>query len=374
MNQTGPTEAESMRQRLYGPLAGVLPWFGLWTLIGLAFAFQLYVTSAKLGQPVSWGRAVSWSLGDWYVYAVLSLGVTPMCLRYRLASDRWRSTAPAHLVASVTFSLLYMMVRALIGQAQARWGGQVIGYREAFEPLLAKTFLFNALVYWVIVISVHALAYYRESVERQRQAAELEHRLAEARLKALQMQLNPHFLFNTLHSISALMHRDVELADRMVSRLSELLRYALESTDDQEVELRRELEFLDRYLEIERVRFGDRLSVLISVDGSCMDMKVPNLVLQPLVENAIRHGIAPHARRGVLEIGGHVEGGRLILEVTDNGGGLMETRTGRRGIGLENTRARLRALYGEEQGLELENRSEGGTRVRVTIPVRRGAR
>ncbi len=344
---------------------------GLWTLIGLAFASQLFVTSAKLGQPVSWGRAVSWSLADWYVYAALALFAAPLAQRIRFTSGGWPKALAAHFPASLIFSLLYMTLRAFVGQAQASFARQPISYQQAFELLLTKTFLFNVLVYWVVVISVHAMAYYRESVERERHASELERRLVVARLKALQMQLNPHFLFNTLHAISALMHQNVEAADRMIARLSELLRYALESTDEQVVPLRQEIEFLDRYLEIERVRFGKRLEVVKQIAPETLDSLVPNLILQPLVENAIQHGIAPHARVGRLEIITNASAHTLVLEVRDNGSGLVPGSLGEGGIGLANTRSRLRELYGESQTIELKNGAQGGLCVIVSIPLRR---
>ncbi len=342
-----------------------------WTLIGLAFASQLFVSSAKLGQPVSWARAVSWSLGDWYVYAALAFLSAPLARRIRFTSTGWAKALGVHFPASLVFSVLYMTLRALVGQAQAEWSGHQISYQETFDLLLTKTFLFNVLVYWVLVISVHAMAYYRESVERERHASELERRLVVAHLKALQMQLNPHFLFNTLHAISALMHQNVEAADRMIARLSELLRYALESTDEQVVPLRQEIEFLDRYLEIEQVRFGSRLQVVKHIAPETIDALVPNLVLQPLVENAIQHGIAPHARVGRLEIIAMARDQTLILEVCDNGSGLTPGSSAQEGIGLSNTRSRLVELYGDNQTFELKSGPQGGFRAIVSIPFQR---
>src|ERR1700690_1348450 len=203
-----------------------LLWFGFWTLIGLSFAFQFYISSAKAGLEVTWRQAVGYALGDWYVFAVLSIPVVWLARRFDFESGhRARSLA------------------------------------VAFLPLLVKTWHFNLLIYWVIVAVTFAFDYYRKYRERELRAVELEKRLAQARLQALQMQLNPHFLFNTLHSISSLMHQDTEAADRMIVRLSDLLRAALESSDTQEVTLRQELEFLGRYLEIEQIRFGNRLAV-----------------------------------------------------------------------------------------------------------------
>jgi LytS/YehU family sensor histidine kinase len=184
------------------------------------------------------------------------------------------------------------------------------------------------------------------------------------------MQLNPHFLFNTLHSISSLMHKDVEAADRMIMRLSDLLRAALSSADTQEVSLRKELELLQLYLGIEQIRFGDRLSVQMNVADEALDAQVPNLILQPLVENAIRHGIEPRARPGKIELHACRQADALSLAVCDNGKGIPDAKPAREGVGLSNTRERLRELYGEAHRFELRQGAEGGLRVEMTIPYR----
>jgi len=217
----------------------------------------------------------------------------------------------------------------------------------------------------------HAFGYYRQYQERALRATELEKRLTQARLQALQMQLNPHFLFNTLNAISSLMHRDVKAADRMLARLAELLRYALESTESQEVTLQKELAFLRRYLEIEQTRFGARLQVREEVAEGLLEALVPNLILQPLVENAIKHGIERRTRDGVIVLRAVEEDGKVVLEVSDNGPGLKPEGSGRKGIGLANTRARLEQLYGVDHAFELVNAEAGGLTVRVRIPFRR---
>ena len=224
----------------------------------------------------------------------------------------------------------------------------------------------------MIVAVSQAFDYYRKYRERELRAAELEKRLAQAKLQALQMQLNPHFLFNTLHSISSLMHKDVEAADRMIMRLGDLLRAALESSDTQEVGLRQELEFLKRYLEIEQTRFGDRLKIKLNIAPDTLEAQVPNLILQPLVENAIKHGIEPRSKPGCIELSAHRVNGELALEVCDNGVGLRDDQAIDEGVGLSNTRARLRELYGEAHRFELRAGPEGGLLVHLTIPFKTG--
>jgi signal transduction histidine kinase len=341
-----------------------LLWLGFWTLIGLSFAFQFYISSAKAGLEVTWKQAVSFALGDWYVFAMLSIPVVLLARRFDFESGNRARSLAVHLPGSLLFSLAYMVLRAGVG----RWQSDAT-FAEAFLPLLVKTWHFNLLIYWVIVAVTFAFNYYRKYRERELRALELEKRLAQAKLQALQMQLNPHFLFNTLHSVSALMHQDVEAADGMITRLSDLLRAALDNTDAQEVTVREELEFLKRYLDIEQTRFGSRLTVRMEIAPDSLDDLVPNLILQPLVENAIRHGIEPHAKPGCIGLRVRRSAGRLTVEVSDNGSGLPD-EAAEEGVGLSNTRARLRTLYAEAHGFELCKAPEGGLLARLTIPLR----
>ena len=339
--------------------------FGFWTLIGLSFAFQFYISSAKAGLEVTWHQAVSYALGDWYVFAVLSIPVVWLARRFDFESGNRARSLAVHLPGSLLFSLAYMVLRALVGHWQSE-----ASFTEAFQPLLVKTWHFNLLIYWVIVAVSFAFDYYRKYRERELRAVELEKQLVQAQLQTLQMQLNPHFLFNTLHSISSLMHQDTEAADRMIVRLSDLLRAALESSDTQEVTLQKELEILQLYLGIEQIRFGDRLTVKLDIAPDTLDARVPNLILQPLVENAIGHGIEPHARPGHIGLRAQRAAGGLTLEVCDNGGGLRKDEPVREGVGLSNTRTRLRTLYGENCGVELCDAPGGGLLVRLNLPFR----
>jgi two-component system LytT family sensor kinase len=340
--------------------------FAFWTLIGLSFAFQFYISSAKAGMDVSWKQAVSYALGDWYVFAMLSVPVVWLAGRFQFESGNRARSLAVHIPGSVAFSLAYMVLRAWIG----RWQSEA-SFAEAFQPLLVKTWHFNLLIYWVIVAVSFAFDYHRKFRERELLAAELEKSLVQAKLQALQSQLNPHFLFNSLHSISALMHKDVEAADNMIVRLGDLLRAALERSDSQEVTLREEMAFLQRYLEIEQIRFGDRLTVKTDIAQDTWDAQVPNLILQPLVENAIRHGIEPHAKAGRIELRAQRVDGVLTLEVCDNGLGLEKNGAVQEGVGLSNTRARLRTLHGQAHSFELYNLPAGGLRVRLSIPFRK---
>jgi two-component system, LytTR family, sensor kinase len=343
-------------------------WVALWSLVGLAIASEIYLSSNFLGRSLTWGEAISDSLEDWYVYGVLSLPVIWLARRFPPErGSRW-VTAGIHLAAALVFSLAYIFVRTLVGEADAWISGEAASFGEIFHPLLVRTFPFNLLVYGVILAVGHALDYYRKYHERTVQTLELEKHLTEARLQALLHQLKPHFLFNTLNGIASLMHTDVDDADRMLVRLSELLRITMSHTGAPQTTLREEVAFIERYLDIEKIRFRNRLEVIIAVDDDAIDAQVPSLILQPMVENAMRHGVEPHARMGLIELRGARDGDNLVLTVSDNGAGIPEAGPGREGIGVANTRARLLELYGADQKFELVNRPEGGLCVRITIP------
>ena len=351
-----------------------LPWvlyFAIWTVIGLAFAGQLYLTQAEIGRPVNWRFALSRNLIDWYAFAVLAIPVIWLANRIPLERGDWRRRITIHAVASVLFSVVWMVLRAVLAAAVELTPERTpLGFWTAFTYALVATFFFNVLIYWVVVSVAHTIRFYRRDRERELRTAELETRLAQARLQALQMQLNPHFLFNTLHAISSLMHKDVEAADRMLIRLGDLLRYALESTDEQEVPLRRELDFLDRYIEIEQTRFGDRLTITKEIEPETLDAVLPNLLLQPIIENAIQHGVEPHARRGRIVLKSARNGNAMRLEIRDNGDGLPGGVKPQEGVGISNSRARLQQLYGDQGHFQLANAPEGGLVVSIVVPWR----
>jgi two-component system LytT family sensor kinase len=231
---------------------------------------------------------------------------------------------------------------------------------------IAYSLDYGVLQYTIVLIVHHAIDYYRRYEEGRRRATELEAQLAKAQLAALRMQLQPHFLFNTLHAISELVHSDPEAAERMIARLSDFLRLTLEHSGTMEVSLEQELEFVKRYLEIEKMRFEERLRVDLQVDPETLQARVPNLILQPLVENALRHGVARRARDGILRIRCSRVNGRLAMQVADNGPG-ASGEIGE-GVGLSNTRERLERLFGDQHRFELSNAPGGGFEATIEIP------
>jgi sensor histidine kinase YesM len=243
-------------------------------------------------------------------------------------------------------------------------------FEGAYWLLLRNRFHGALLTYVLIAMVSYAIAYYRRFRREELLASELRAQLAGAQLQALKAQLHPHFLFNTLHAISSLMHEDMEAADRMISRLGDLLRLALRSGGKQTIPLREELEFVERYLDVERIRFSDRLRTEIRVSPAALEAEVPNLILQPLVENAIRHGITPKSAGGTVRVSGECEGDILKLVVSDDGVGLdrIEQNVSSSGIGLANIRERLQHLYGDGAHFSMIN--DAGLTVTILIPLR----
>jgi glucose-6-phosphate-specific signal transduction histidine kinase len=327
-----------------------------WTLRADASTSFTYILLMNLAV---WG---SWAL---FAPAAFALG-----RRFRFARGQWREALVVHVAAAlvVTCAHILFVATARFG-LQTAWGVDTewaANVRDAFF----RTLDFELPVYWALVGLQHAVDYYREAREKELASAQLETRLVESQLQALQRQLHPHFLFNTLHAISALIHREPDRADAMIERLSDLLRITLNKVGIQEVPLFEELEYLRAYLDIEQVHFGDRLEIVYDVDPHTSDAMVPNLLLQPIAENAIRHGLERRAGRGRLQVVARHDAERLILQVIDNGRGLSPTvRDG--GVGLSNTRSRLARLYGEAAHLLLEPNSSGGVVVTIELPFKR---
>jgi LytS/YehU family sensor histidine kinase len=230
--------------------------------------------------------------------------------------------------------------------------------------------LLNILAYGSLAGLAHAVHFYRFSRERERRAAMLESHLAKARLHALQAQLQPHFLFNALNAVATLLRSDARAAQDALTSFSELLRLALSQSDKQEVTLREDMRFVERYIEIQQTRLGDRLRFEQQIDPAALDCLVPTLFLQPLVENALRHGIEPSPGPGLVRVSVHRESDQLRVTIEDNGVGLSAEGNKPGGIGLQNLRARLLALYGQQHKMDVLPRTEGGVIVRIEIPIR----
>ncbi len=350
--------------------------FGAWTLVGLLMTSQDYVRQIRAGRSPDWQKMLFMvELPFAYLWALFTPLLLRLSRRFPIERGRLLQNTLVHLSMSLLLSIITMVGFSTINTFL--FAPESERY-FSFSRVLASVYTFfdyYMLIYWLIVMISHALYYYTRYREGELRASQLQAQLARAELQALKMQLHPHFLFNTLHSISALQLKDIEAANRMIARLGDFLRLTLDNSGAQEVTLQKELEFLKCYLEIESIRFQDRLSVNMEIEPQTLDARVPNLILQPIVENAIKHGIAPRAAPGRLSIRVRRAGSLLEIEVEDNGRGMQKTdRKIKEGLGLSNTRARLDQLYGSGYRLDFVNVSEGGLRVTMEIPLKDVAR
>jgi two-component system LytT family sensor kinase len=352
------------------------------TLVAAAFSTTLaYVATRLSGQVQPVEALMVLNLAFWFGWAILSLPLVALASHLRI-DRRPRVAVPVHVGAIVAAALLHM---ALLTTAQTAvwWLSPGLRYDgvelpvwtdqwvRTFPVQVASVLDWELFVGAGIIAVAHAFFYYAESRERGLRQANLETRLLEAQLQTLQRQLHPHFLFNTLNAISTLMHRDVRAADRTLVQLSGLLRVTLDSISRPQIKLSEELDFLDKFVQIEQTRLGDRLSVTFEVGDETLDGLVPALILQPLVENAIKYGVARHSHTGVVSVAGHLDGDMLVLSVTDDGPGPSETALAAlsTGIGLSNTRARLSHQYGARHRFEFKRHQDGFT-VLVAFPFR----
>jgi two-component system LytT family sensor kinase len=343
--------------------ARIPPWLviGLWTFYGVV----------SVNQSILWAQVSNRKLDLVSISAfAITLCTTWLCFtplviwaarRFPLGAAGWQRSLLVHVPLMAALGILDVRID--------RWIGPEFGFArpQTFWGEFLWALDMNFFYYAVIVASVTAADFYYMYRERQRKANELHTELVTSKLESLKMQLQPHFLFNTLNAINALIHEDREAADRMVTRLADLLRLTLYESRH-EVPLARELEFVSAYVDIQQIRFQNRLTVTFEVNGPVLGAQVPSLVLQPIVENAIRHGIAPRTRAGHVRVRARREGDTLVLEVEDDGVGIRagdDTRSS--GIGLRNTRARLQQLHEDNQALVVFPLQQG-TLVRIVIP------
>jgi signal transduction histidine kinase len=348
------------------------PWLALAvvsTIAGLYFASQAYA-NPDIRMMLSFKRALWINLVYYWSWGAAVPLVVWLGKRYRFEASRWVRPLLVHAGASIVLSAVVIVATEVVLT-------ELLHVRHSPLPMVLRGAFyanFHSLLptYWMILAGFYAFDYYVKFRDREVRASQLETRLAEAQLRALRMQLQPHFLFNTLNSISSLMYSDLEAADSMMTRLGDFLRLTLESDGAQEVPLGRELEFIDAYLEIQRIRFEERLVVEMAVESEARRALVPSLVLQPLVENALRHGIDRTAGGGRIGLAAARENGRLRLRIANDGPMAMteDAASARLHVGLANTRDRLAQLYGESYLLRFEPLAAGGAVVTLELPWR----
>jgi two-component system, LytTR family, sensor kinase len=358
--------------------------FAVWTLVAFAATCSIYELYRSTGGAMRFRDVLGLEFSQVLAYAPITPLVFFLSTRYPFQRRKWLRYSLVYLAGGLLFSLAHIALRGITPYAVwdpklhswtwAIWNSQTHSFQVRWPVF--RTLFWNNVVdditgtYAPIVLIAHAVSYYRKLRDRERQTSQLETQLTKAHLRALKSQLQPHFLFNTMHSISALMLTDVPAADRMMTRLSDLLRMSLENDGVQVTRLSRELEFVTGYLEIEKVRFGERLGVTLDIVPETLDAQVPHLLLQPLVENAVRHGVARLSANGKLRIAATHDGRSLLLAIRDNGPGLGDSDApgAKAGLGLRATRERLQTLYGGDQSLHVRNLPEGGVEVSVRIP------
>jgi two-component system, LytTR family, sensor kinase len=342
-----------------------------WTVVGLISATQATLLwPASYPPPESRPKLVAWHLLSWYGWAALTPVVFWVARHCPLEGRHWWSKVLLHALAGLAVALAHLSFFVWTWRLLEPQVARRAPFIANLQQVMYQGLVFEWLIYWLVLGSISVLDYYRRYRERELAAEQLQRQLAEAQLQALKMQLHPHFLFNTLNTIAMLVRKqDSDAAVRMLAGLGDLLRHTLEQADKQEAPLQEELDFIERYLAIEQARFHDRLTVRMRIAPDTLTAAVPSLILQPLVENAVRHGIARRAAAGLIEITAAREADRVRLQVCDDGPGLPEDFAAEdEGVGLRNTRARLARLYGDEHGIALRNGA--GLTVELVIPFR----
>jgi signal transduction histidine kinase len=347
----------------------------LWTVYGLLTAVQTHYRYAVIDRPFSWWHAILAEVSFAWIWALATPVVLWTAERFPIGKSRWWINCSAHLVFAVVLGIV----------TKALWDATVypLVHPEKAQPwefdkALQMSLLsldYGVLQYGIVLLAQLSTTYFRRAEKDRLRASRLEAELARAQLQALKMQLHPHFLFNTLNTISEMIHEDPETAERMLIRLSDFLRLTLDHLGIPEVPLMVEIDFLKRYLEIEKMRFEDRLEVEFDVEPAALHGRVPNLILQPIVENALKHGLSKISGVGRLRIRAKSVGGKLFLRVLDNGPGIANGGRPRlnEGIGITNTKRRLDQAYGPDHIFSISNADGGGCQVTIELPMRLSA-
>ncbi len=371
------------------PLRWLVRWlamFALLAFVGLSFSIAVYVSNLSAERPLTFFSALVSQLMHFLVWAAMCPAFIWLDQRVRAVERRWWQIIVFHILAGVLFSEIQIAIFGFLFWLLLDW--TVFTYPSLMALYIAVAparIVLGIVIYKIIVTTNYALDYYDKYNAEKHRSALLEAHLAQSQLQALRMQLQPHFLFNTLNSISSLALEEPKAAVQMIARLGDFLRLTIENNGTQEVSLERELEFLKCYLEIQQVRFRDRLKVKIEIEPDALDVQVPNLILQPLVENAIKHGIARRTAAGQIQIKAELDGEKLKVKISNdgprqsvngyqkhNGIDSIEPAHGQ-GVGIANTRERLRQLYHHQFQLELITFEEGGAVCKLEIPLIMGA-
>lgn len=364
-NQTSNVRGRSRRPRFVIPVPYL---FAIMTTLGLGMGWQAYQVLKQWNKPHNYfSMEAANQLIDYYVWALMALLIWQYMRFFSLQGPKWKRDLCAHAVIAMATApiatLLYISVIAL-----TRLGTQDMSVESRLKLNLRGEFIPNVIEYFTILAVLASVEYYRHYRRSEQETFHLQHALLESKLQTLRAQLNPHFLFNAMNSVSCLLHRDPAGADKMLSRVANLLRISLARDDSREVGLLEEVELAEEYLEIQRIRFGSRLKLDIDIADEALEARVPNMLLQPLVENACVHGVARTRGECRLEIKARPEGSELLITIYNDGPPVRPDWKTNSGIGLRNTIERLSLLYGEKSRLELAN-FQAGVRLSVRIPL-----
>ncbi|HEX7960876.1 MAG TPA: histidine kinase [Terriglobales bacterium] len=343
--------------------------FLLWTIFGLLSMFQMYANTWDERGVYTWWMIIRLTLGDSLLKALLTMPLAFVLPKIPFTREKWKRRTAQYVGILLLFILVHGVVRPF-AVPFIIWMGPQSHYTvwQKIQIEWESIIVADAWGLALVVLIFHVIRYREQMRARELHEERLQAQLARAELQILKMQLQPHFLFNTLNTIYNLAPQNSRKAQLMIARLSELLRLSLEHVSTETVPLQRELEFLNSYLEVEKTRFEERLQIVFDIDPETLDAEVPNMILQPLVENSIRHGIGKKAAGGTIRISSRKTGSKLVLVVADDGKGLSPgLGSVARGIGLSNTRARLTQLYGQDFHFDLSPAMEG-TKATIEIP------
>lgn len=356
-----------MRVRLGNTGIALSSYLALWGAVALVFAVQGYLRDALIGHTWSIFDYLRWAIIQWGTWAVLAPLVFRIAMRHPVRSPLRLRALAMPLLGSVGVTFQSLVIGAMVSTPF-----EPSSFGEQLRQFVFQHTATGMLTFWVLFVIQQALQYHQEKTRRELEASRLGTELAQSRLQVLRTQLQPHFLFNTMHAIATLLHEDAPSAEDMLLRLSDLLRAFLEDCEGQEVTLEQELVLLDLYLGIQRIRFKDRLSTRIYIAPETLQCAVPSLILQPIVENAIQHGIGQRVGEDCVEVESRREGERLCIEVRNRNSTLENPREPApgHGIGLSNTRMRLKELYGEDADVRLDMLWPKGVACRLRLPFR----
>lgn len=344
---------------------------GVWILVALFFISQSYIFYITRHLHFSWYESFCSEFIYCFCWIIGTYITLYLAQRFRIERTIYFKRLLLHLSISLSLAFTIHAIHSITWMS--RWAAQ--GNLKPYPVLgfIFANFQQGVLIYWIILLTHHAFNYYHDYQQGQVRASQLEAQLSKAQLQALKMQLNPHFLFNTLNSISTLMLTNVDTAHKMLARLGDFLRMTLQSDNDIEVTLEQELDFLKCYLEIEHMRFRDRMTVQFEIEERALDIPVPNMILQPIVENSIRYAVAPNPNHGEIIVKASINNSHLKMQVIDNGPGIndedISASRSKRGIGLINTQSRLQQLYLKNFIFRLSNLPQGGFGITIEIPI-----